>query len=806
MVDTENFRKIISSGKILFLDGGMGTMLQDAGMPAGIPPEEFCLEHSEVLLNIQEAYVRAGADILTSCTFGANRFKLSQGSNVYEINKNLVQLAREAARRASPERNIFIAGDIGPTGHFARPLGDLSPRELIAAFAEQAKGLAAGGADLLFIETQIDLAEARAAVVACREVCDLPLMVSMTFEQGLSLTGSSPENFTENMLNMSVDVIGTNCSLGPVEMLPVVEKILDCGAPHVMAEPNAGLPELRDGKTVFPLEAEPYAELTARFAALGVQVLGGCCGTSPAHIKVLRALAEKAWRKASEKKRKSGVFLSSRSRLVRIGSGAPLTLIGERINPTGKKALSEELGKGDFKLALQLADAQLEAGAKVLDVNVGAPLVDEQKVLPELAALLVARQEAPLCLDSPDAQAIANALPWCPGASLVNSINGDEARMEFLAPLCRRFGAPFILLPIQGAALPVKARERIAICEKIIKKAEELYIPRYLILVDILALSISSNKDAAKECLRMIHWCQEMELPSTIGLSNISFGLPARALLNTVFLAMARGAGLNSCIANPDAPRMRECLDAINILDGQDENAQNFIAAYAKWRGDGNQARLADKTSKSHNLYDTVLLGDKEGLADMLEAELALGTAPFKIVNEILIPAINEVGSKYEKREYFLPQLIRSAETMQLAFKRLKPLLEAERGAKKGPVIIMATVEGDIHDIGKNIVSLLLGNYGFEVIDAGKDVPAKDIVALAEKNQASIIGLSALMTTTMVRMEDTIRLIRERNLPIKVMVGGAAVTQAFADSIGADAYSTDAVSAVKAAQALLDHC
>lgn len=804
MQSSADFRKSLETGNLLILDGGMGTMLQASGMPPGTQPEKFCLENPEVLLKIQEEYVRAGADILTSCTFGANRCKLPATMDVRATNRELARMAREAIRKSAPDRQVFVAGDVGPTGHFARPLGDLEPKDLMDAFAEQISGLAEGGADLILVETQFDLAEARAAVVACRQVCDLPVMVSMTFEHGVSLTGSTPGIFAETMLNMGVDVIGTNCSLGPEEMLEVVERLLDVGCPHVMAEPNAGMPELREGKTVFPLPPERFAELTSRFVSLGVQIIGGCCGTSPAHIRQLRSLAEKVERSRKPVNPDSGIALTSRSRLVRIGAGNPLVIIGERINPTGKKALARELQNGEYRQALTLADAQLEAGAQVLDVNVGAPLVDETKLLPELVSLLVARQVAPLSLDSSNTQAIAAALPWYAGSPLVNSINGEAGRMEILGKLCKIYGAPFILLPLQGADLPESAAERIAICERLMASAEGLGIPRRLVLIDLLALSVSSSATGARECLEMARWCASQKLPSTIGLSNISFGLPARALLNATFLCMARGAGLDSCIANPDAPRIREAVDSMRLLDTHDKDAMGFIADYAQWKADSAATARTAAPTQAQSLYDTIIHGDREGLPEKLDQELATGMEPFRIVNEILIPAITEVGARYERREYFLPQLIRSAETVQLAFSRLKPLLEAEQGEAARPVIVMATVEGDIHDIGKNIVSLLLGNHGFEVIDAGKDVPASEIVDCAVKNNASIIGLSALMTTTMVRMEDTVRLVRERGLPIRVMVGGAAVTQGFADSIGADAYCADAVSGVRTAKTFLE--
>ena len=434
-------------------------------------------------------------------------------------------------------------------------------------------------------------------------------------------------------------------------------------------------------------------------------------------------------------------------------------------------------------------------------MNVGASLVDETVLLPDLVQRLVSRVDVPLSLDSSNAQAIARALPYCPGSFLVNSISGEAGRMELLGPVCRDFGAPFILLPLQGTKLPVRASERIAIVEKLLEQADSLGIPRRLVMVDILALSVSSKPEGALQCLEMVRWCRSQGLATTLGLSNVSFGLPARDLLNATFMAMCAGAGLSSCIANPSAPRLHEACDAVAVLQGSDSNAGSFIASYADWKASGGVVRAGKGPgAAAETLGDAVLFGDLENVLPLLEKELAAGAEPFALVQDVLIPAITEVGTRYERREYFLPQLIRAAETMQKAFAHLKPLLEKSRGPEERPVIVMATVEGDIHDIGKNIVCLLLGNHGFDVIDAGKDVPAEQIVACALEHKARIIGLSALMTTTMVRMEDTIRLVRERNLPIKVLVGGAAVTQAFADAIGADAYCEDAVSAVRAAK------
>ncbi len=808
-MNTFPFRRALAQGRPLLLDGAMGTMLQAAGLPAGVSPEQYCLENPDILRGIHLAYLNAGSHIITTCTFGANPFKLPPGLDSFDVCRRMAGVAREAAQLAASRagRPVFVAGNVGPSGLFARPLGTLEPRELVEGFAAQIRGLVAGGADLIFVETQFDLAEARAAVAAAHQVCDLPVMVSMTFEHGVSLTGSSPEIFAETMQNLGADVVGTNCSLGPDEMLPVVRELLDVCACPVMAEPNAGLPELRDGQTVFPMGPESFAQKTASFAAMGVGVLGGCCGTTPEHVAALARALDSVTCPPRSAPSSRGIALTSRSALVRIGAEEPLAVIGERINPTGKPALAAELQEGRFDEALRLADEQVAAGAAVLDVNVGAPLVDEVACLAELSQRLIARHLVPLSLDSSNVESIAAALPYCPGSCLINSISGEEGRMEALGPLCRQYGAPFVLLPLQGRKLPVRAAERIRIVEDLVGRATALGIPRRLILVDILALTISSTPEGVNECLEFARWCRREHLPTTIGLSNISFGLPARPLLNATFLGMAVGSGLASCIANPTAPLMRETTAAVAALRGHDAHAAAFLGAFGDWRPGGGSAAIrggnAPGTAVAATLHDAVLQGDKEGAPALLEKELAAGTDPLEIVDGILVPAITEVGERYERREYFLPQLIRAAETMQLAFGRLRPLLEARRGPEKRPVIVLATVEGDIHDIGKNIVALLLGNHGFEVVDAGKDVPAEEILACAMRHKARIIGLSALMTTTMVRMEDTIRLIRERGLPIRVMVGGAAVTRAFAESIGADAYCEDAVSGVRAARGFL---
>ncbi|MDR0465898.1 MAG: homocysteine S-methyltransferase family protein, partial [Deltaproteobacteria bacterium] len=576
------FRRALTEGEFLVLDGATGTMLQAAGMPVGVAPERFCLERPEVLKAIHAAYAGAGSDMLVTATFGGSRFKLPEDIDPLRYNRMMAELAVLAAREAG--RRIFVAGNVGPSGFFVKPFGELEPLELVEAFRTQIRGLVQGGVDCIFIETQFDLAEARAAVVAARMECGLPVLVSMTFEQGgVCLTGSSPEIFAQTMLNLGVDALGTNCGAGPEQMRAVVEDLLACSRIPVLAEPNAGLPELVNGKTLFRLSPESFADQTAAFAAAGVQLLGGCCGTTPEHIAALRRRVGGIQRRRPEASITSGVALTTRDRLVSIGGESPLVVIGERINPTGKKILSEQLQAGEFAQALMYADEQEQAGARVLDVNVGAPHVREETVLPELVRRLVVRGGIPLSLDSSNAQAIARALPYCPGSPLVNSVSGEAGRMDELGRLCRDWGAPFILLPLRGKRLPVMAAERIAILESLLDEADALGIPRRLLLVDVLALAASAKAEAGRQCLETIRWCAQEGLPTVIGLSNVSFGLPARELINAAFLAMAAGAGVSACIANPGSRHMREMADCTDMLLQKDVHAARFIAGYADW-------------------------------------------------------------------------------------------------------------------------------------------------------------------------------------------------------------------------------
>ncbi len=799
-----DFRSILDDDKIHFFDGGYGTLLQGRGLPAGLSPELWGLREPDVIRSVHQDYLDAGADILTTNTFGGSRPKLGLDVEPYELNKVMTQIARGVAGDGA-----FVAASIGPVGHFVEPLGDLTFRELVDIFKEQIRGCVDGGADLILGETHFDLAEARAVVVAARQVCSLPVAMSMTFEGLASLTGTSPLTFVDTMQNMGVDLIGTNCSAGPEQMQDTLKAWASRLETPTFAEANAGLPELdENGNTAFRLQPEPFAEQACRFVELGAKFLGGCCGTTPDHIRALRArVADALWQKPVRTD-DAQLVLTSRAVSVPVGFSHPGVVIGERINPTGKEQLTSELQKGVFTEACRFAGEQIDLGAPVLDVNVGAPMVDEATLLPELVKGLVGRFQTPLSIDSNDPAAVEAGLWVYPGSPLVNSISGEPGKMEELGPLCKLFGAPFILLPLVGRKLPVTARERLAVIEDLLVDAEGLGIPRRLIMVDALALTVSSKPEAARHSLEVMRYCRdEWGLPTTIGLSNISFGLPARELLNSTFLSLSMASGLCSFISNPNSARIQETLHSAEVLLNRDPQAERYICKNSNWTHGAPSPLSApsgavDDPSGHPGVQAAVIKGDKDGIVELVDSELDSGMSAMGIVNELLIPGILAVGDKYEKKEYFLPQLLQSAETMQTAFARLKPLLEEDEDAEDRPVVVMATVEGDIHDIGKNIVCLMLKNYGFEVVDLGKDVKAETIVSAAAEHEASIVGLSALMTTTMVRMEDTVKLIRERGMKTRVMIGGAVVTEKFCKAIGADGWSTDAVKAVKLAQKL----
>ncbi len=801
-------KQLLDEKKVLLIDGAMGTQLQEKGMPSTANPAEFALENKDIIKQIHKDYLEAGTNIILTCTFGGTKFKLPKTLSTYEFNKAMAEVAREAINESALSHPMFVGGDVGPTGLLIRPLGTEEPQTLFEAYQEQARGLVDGGADIIFIETQFDIAEARIAVAAVKSVCDLPIFVSMTFEGETSLTGSSPKVFAATMENMGVAAIGVNCGAGPEQMLPIVEELLEHSNTPIFAEPNAGLPELINNETVFRLAPEPFAELTYKLAERGVQLLGGCCGTSPKHIQCLTEELKKTLSQESfiARRTDTAVRITSRSELVSIGADHSIALIGERINPTGKKLLSAEFQNSSVKLAMQYADEQIAAGATLLDVNVGAAHVDEPVFLPYMVEQLISKYTIPLVVDSSNAKALATAIPVYPASCLVNSISGEENRMETLAPIIKLWGCPAILLPLKGSDLPKTAKDRISIIEDLVTKAESYGIGRHLLVVDVLALTAASDPSAPKAALDTLAYCKENGIATTIGLSNISFGLPARELINSAFLALACGCGLSSCIGNPSNVRFKETLDSLNLLLAHDKEASYFIENYANYSAQSAQNPAQAKSVKDKNqeitLESAIITGDKENIIPLIEKELAKGTQAFDIINTNLIPSLNIVGDKYEKKEYFLPQLLRSAETMQKAFKFLKPLLAQDASMEKAKIII-ATVEGDIHDIGKNIVGLVLENHGYSVIDLGKDVKASTILEAAKEHNVHAVGLSALMTTTMPRMQEFVDLMKNSDFKCKVFIGGAVVTQDYADYIGADAYAQDAVSTVRILENIL---
>lgn len=802
----EHILYYLNKKELLLIDGAMGTQLQAKGMPSNANPAEFAMHNKDIIKQIHIDYLRAGTNCILTSTFGGTKFKLPSSLSVYEYNKAMAQVARIAIQECGMNQPMFVAGDIGPTGLLLRPLGNEEPQTLFDAYKEQAQALADGGVDLLFIETQFDIAEARIAVAAAKSACNLPIFVSMTFEGASSLTGSSPKVFAATMENMKVDAIGVNCGAGPEEMLPIVKELLASSSLPVFAEPNAGLPELINNETVFRLPAKPFAEHTALLAHYGASLLGGCCGTSPEHIATLKKELEKPFDTSLkiERRSSSAVRITSRSEIITLGADYPIRLIGERINPTGKKLLSAEFQASSVKLAMKYAEEQIETGANLLDVNVGAAHVDEVAFLPTVVEELIAKYTTPLVLDSSNAQALIKAIPVYPASCLVNSISGEDMRMETLAPTIKLWGCPTVLLPLKGSTLPATAKDRIAIIDDLLIKAENYGLTKDMLLVDVLALTAASDPTAPKAALETLEYCRKNGLATTIGLSNISFGLPARELINSAFLSLAAAAGLNSCIGNPMNSRFKEELDSVNLLLGHDKQARYFIERYANYTANQQNVYVKkEKQVQELTLESAVITGNKENIISLIEEELKKGTEAFNIINEKLIPALNIVGEKYEAKEYFLPQLLRSAETMQQAFKFLKPMLTQDASLQKGK-IILATVEGDIHDIGKNIVGLVLENHGYTIIDLGKDVKASTILEEAKKHNVDAVGLSALMTTTMPRMQEFIELMNATNNTYKVFIGGAVVTQDYADSIGADAYAKDAVSTVRILEKILN--
>ncbi|WP_058486488.1 homocysteine S-methyltransferase family protein [Defluviitalea phaphyphila] len=795
-MDKTQFYKILKE-KIVILDGATGTELQNKGMPKGACPEQWILENPNAIIDIQKSYVEAGSMIVYAPTFGANRWKLKSfglEEKVREINIELVKLSKKAVGDKA-----LVAGNLSPTGEFIKPFGEKSFEEAVEVYKEQVNALLEGGVDLFIIETMIDIQEARAALLAVKESTNLPVMVSMTFqEEEKTLTGTDPITAVITLESLGADAIGCNCSTGPKDMIPIAEKMKKVSSVPIFVKPNAGLPIVKDGKLFYDLGAKEFSEYLDKFARIGVNLIGGCCGTNSEYIKLLSEKAKKYTPKIWKEKRESAV--SSVRKTVFIGEKTPLQIVGERINPTGKKKLQQELLEGKLSEVRRFAIEQQKKGASMLDVNVGMHGINEKEIMIKVIENLSTFSELPLCIDSSNPEVIEEALRIYPGRALINSISGEEKKLKKLLPIAAKYGAMFIALPLDDKEVPSTAKGRIAIIDKILKEAKKVGCNKEDMVVDGLVMTVSSDNKAPIETLKVIEYAsKKLKVSTIIGLSNISFGLPERKWLNSGFLMMAMAKGLNMAIANPSSENLMELKMAGDVLIGRDENCKNYISYFGNVKNENIYSKEKEENTRD-KIYNSVLKGEKEEIIEFIKDALDEGIQPFDIVDEILIPAINKVGDLYDKKEYFLPQLILSAEAMKKGFDYLEPLLLKKDNNKTKEKVVIATVKGDIHDIGKNIVGLMLKNYGFEVIDLGKDVPTDDIINKAKESNAPIIGLSALMTTTMVEMKNVIEKAKKENLTVKFMIGGAVITKEYAKEIGADGYASDAIEAVRLAQ------
>ncbi len=803
------FRSRIAEGLFLW-DGAMGTMLQAGGLlPRGAVPEELCLSRPDALSGIHAAYVAAGAVAVTTNTFGANRIKLAEyglESRVGPINAAGVA----AARKAAGARRL-VAGSIGPTGRFVEPLGPMAFREAVSIFSEQIRALAEAGADLLIAETMMDLRELKAVLVAAREICTLPVITMMTFEgSGATLLGTTPEAFGVTAAAMGASAVGLNCSLGPDAMFPLVERLFAVTGVPVIVQPNAGMPMLRGETTVFPMGADEFGGYAARFKALGVSIVGGCCGTTPDHIRAAaRELGLVPGRAARRAARlivpEPGLRVASRNRVTTLGGGA-FVVVGERINPTGKKAFAEELRHGDLSTVTREAREQAEKGADILDINVGTPGIDEPALMRQAVFAANVSADLPVMIDASDVDALLSGLESADGLPVLNSVTGEKKRLAAVLPLAAKYGAALVCLPFDEHGIPETAQGRLAITRRIVAAALAAGVKKEMLVVDGLTTTISASADAARVTLDTVQAVREkLALPTLLGLSNVSFGLPNRALVNRAFLGLAMARGLSAAIVNPHDEGMADAAVAARLLSGEPGAADRFVERFAAGgvsvekhpgvgQGDDDPLRA---------VFTGVVRGDAKAVASAVEGLLDAGMAPLDVSAGGLLPGMEEVGRRFERNVVFLPQVMASAEAMKAGFNLLKAAMGDIRGESRGR-ILLATVEGDVHDIGKNIVATLLENHGFDVVDLGKNVPSARIVDEARRRKVDVVGLSALMTTTMTEMKHVIARLSEAGIETVTIVGGAVVTDDFASRIGATLYARDGMDAVRKLTAALD--
>ena len=874
----------LTQSKIVILDGATGSNLQKRGMSAGVCPEQWMIENKEAVIGLQREFLEAGTDILFAPTFTANSIKLKEYGHEDRLeyyNRGLIGLSREAIAayqsKTGNMRKVYIAADITMTGEQIYPIGKMTLEELVEVYKEQVQFMLSEGADLFVIETMMSLQECRAALLAVKELCDLPVIVSLTYsENGRTLYGTDPKTAIIVLQGMGADAVGVNCSTGPDNMQGIVREMKQYAYIPIMAKPNAGIPKLVSGQTVFPMEAEEFASGMEKLVLEGAGLIGGCCGSTPEHI---RLMVDKAKDLAPPQVGSNHIrALATERNTVEIDINGRFLVVGERINPTGKKVLQEQLREGNFTMAAQMAAEQTELGADILDINVGMNGIDEKSTMLMVMQEALRVTEAPLSIDLSKVDVIEAALRIYPGRALINSISLEKEKFEKLIPVARKYGAMFILLPLSDKGMPKDLEEKKDIIRTIINRAYELGLTKEDIIVDGLVNTVGANKKAAIEALETIRYCkEELGLATIVGLSNISFGLPERQFINSTFLSFAIQAGLTMAIANPSQDLLMNTSLAADLLLGREEAAERYIERVTKRPvtlssgtsgtqstgsnkpGQGSSAAGAasadsqksegintseqtdsvnrketanvikagdnrgsikptgtedkntitsgglNEDADSQAIIQAVLKGNRKNIIALVEKEIEKDIKPDVIIEQILIPAINEVGRLFDKQIYFLPQLIAGAETMKLAIDYLEPMLSGSGLTKKRGTIIIATVAGDIHDIGKNLVTLMLKNYGYRVIDLGKDVPSDKIISTAREEEADIIALSALMTTTMVEMKRVVTMVRESGLKTKVVIGGAVITESYAEEIGAGGYSSDAQSAVALVRRLLEN-
>lgn len=801
----QELQDLFQKGPII-LDGATGSNLMAKGMPMGVCPEDWIYHHKEAIVSLQKAYVEAGTQILYAPTFTANRIKLAEydmEDRLEELNRAMVRYSREAAGDRA-----FVAGDLTMTGRQLYPVGDLMFEDLVDVYKEQVRAILKEGVDLFVIETMMSLQECRAALLAVKETCDLPVMISLTYnEDGRTLYGTSPEIAMVVLEHMGADIVGVNCSTGPLAMIPLVKAMLPYADIPIMVKPNAGMPELENGETVYKMTPEEFADACEQLVDAGASVVGGCCGTRPDHIK---ALADRMRGKKVEPiQKKNRPVLTSERGFVEVTLDGGFKVVGERINPTGKKALQEELRSGSMQMVRQFARDQEIAGAAILDVNMGTNGIDEKATMLDAIYEVISTVDLPLSIDTSYVDVMEAALRIYPGRALINSISCEAEKMKELLPIAKKYGAMFVLLPLSQAGLPKDLDEKKGHIASVLEAARAIGLQDNDAVVDVLVATVGANPSAALECFETISYCKDtLHLPTICGLSNISFGMPQRIFVNTAFLNVALSKGLTMAIANPSQELLMYTALATDLLLGKEGASERYLGTVptTAMKMVGSKDVKVDSQTKEeahHPIVDCVVKGDKESIIREVKKEVEAGEKPSAVIEKYLIPGINQVGEYYDNKKYFLPQLIAGANAMKEAMEYLEPLLLADKKDEAKATVVIATVEGDIHDIGKNLVVLMLKNYGYRVFDMGKDVPAESIVNKAIEENAQIIGLSALMTTTMMRMKDVVDLAKEKGCQAKIIIGGACITESFAEEIGADGYSKDASECVKLIDSLI---